>query len=252
MIDPLLKRVADEVAQEWGLGLESPFAAQHSYVAAADHNAVVKVQSMGDDESLHEANALALWNGDGAVRLIRSDSERRALLLERAVPGNDISELPEEVAISIAVDVARRLWRATGEPFRWIGDHVPTWLEDAALEPSPAQALIPVALDLFRSLNPGRSTLVHGDLHHHNILDAGEGRYVAIDPKPMLGDPEFDVPPMLWNPIGPEMTPERTEFRLNSFASHGLDQWRMRAWSIIRGAYLSVDESEADVLRSLI
>ena len=62
--------------------------------------------------------SLELWDGDGAVRLLRSDPARRALLEERAVPGDDISELPEEAALEIAVDVARRLWRPAGAPFR--------------------------------------------------------------------------------------------------------------------------------------
>ena len=65
----------------------------------------------------------------------------------------------------------------------------------------PGRELIPLARELYSSLSPGDSILVHGDFHHHNILDAG-GRHVAIDPKPMLGEPEFDVPPFLWNPIG--------------------------------------------------
>ena len=84
-------------------------------------------------------------------------------------------------------------------------------------------------------------TVVHGDLHHHNILDAGT-RYIAIDPKPMLGEPEFDVPPFLWNPLGSRMTQEETERRLAAFAEAGLDEVRMRAWALIRGAYLDVGD----------
>ena len=82
---------------------------------------------------------------------------------------------------------------------------------------------------------------MHGDFHHHNILDAGT-RYVAIDPKPMLGEPEFDVPPFLWNPLGSRMTQEETERRLAAFAEASLDEARMRAWALIRGAYLDVGD----------
>ena len=247
-----LARVAREVAADWRRELEAPFPAQYSYVAPVGEGAVLKVQSEGDDESLHEAEALALWNGKGAVRILRHDVERRAMLLERALPGNDLSDLSDERATSIAVEVCNSLWQPAGEPFRWIGDHVPRWLEEAALVPSPARDLIPLAKELFESLDVSRSTLVHGDLHHHNILDAGNGRYVAIDPKPMLGDPEFDVPPMLWNPIAHEMIAAVTQRRLTAFAAMGLDPWLMRAWSVIRGAYLRVDTTEVEVLRSLI
>jgi len=68
----------------------------------------------------------------------------------------------------------------------------------------------------------------------------------------MLGEPEFDVPSYLWNPLPYHMTRDVTERRLAAFAAAGLDQHRMRVWSIIRGAYLGADEDEAAVLRSLL
>ena len=73
---------------EWGLELGPPFAlSRYSYVAPAGDDAVLKVTPPEDDESDEEADALALWDGDGAVRLLRRDRDRRALLLERARPG---------------------------------------------------------------------------------------------------------------------------------------------------------------------
>ncbi|MGZ4396443.1 MAG: aminoglycoside phosphotransferase family protein [Gaiellaceae bacterium] len=242
-----LEPLAREAALEWRVELGRPFAlARFSYVAPAGHDAVLKVTPPEDDESDEEADALALWAGDGAVILLRRDRARRALLLARARPGTDIGSLPEDEATAIAVDVGQRLWRPAGEPFRWIGDHVPRWLDNAA-----GHELAPLARELYASLEPGRSTLVHGDFHHHNILDAG-GRYLAIDPKPMLGEPEFDVPSFLWNPLPYRMTLEVTERRLATFAAAGLDEGRMRAWSVIRGAYLGSGENEARVLRALL
>ncbi|MGZ4380472.1 MAG: aminoglycoside phosphotransferase family protein [Gaiellaceae bacterium] len=242
-----LEPLAREAALEWRVELGRPFAlARFSYVAPAGHDAVLKVTPPEDDESDEEADALALWAGDGAVILLRRDRARRALLLARARPGTDIGSLPEDEAAALAVDVGQRLWRPAGEPFRWIGDHVPRWLDNAA-----GHELAPLARELYASLEPGRSTLVHGDFHHHNILDAG-GRYLAIDPKPMLGEPEFDVPSFLWNPLPYRMTLEVTERRLATFAAAGLDEGRMRAWSVIRGAYLGSGENEARVLRALL
>ncbi len=240
-----LRSVAHEVAAEWSLELGKPFAlARHSYVAPAGECAVLKVTPAEDDESDEEGDALALWGGDGAVRLLRRDPERRALLLERARPGRDLSEFPEDEATAFAVEVGQRLWRPAAEPFRWIGDHVPRWL---AAEPSE---LTPLALELYASLDVGRSTLVHGDLQHHNILDAG-GRHVAIDPKPMLGEPEYDVPPFLWNPLSYRMTVATTRRRLAAFAAAGLDEERMIAWTVIRGAYLRADPDVVAVIRAL-
>ena len=242
-----LARIAREAALEWGVELGEPFAlARFSFVAPAGEDAVLKVIPPEDDEADEEADALALWAGDGAVPLLRHDRARRALLLGRARPGTDLASVPEEEATAIAVEVGLRLWRAARGPFRWIGDHVPRWLDNAE-----GHELLPLARGLYASLEPGRATLVHGDFHHHNILDAG-GRYLAIDPKPYLGEPEFDVPSFLWNPLSYRMTPTATERRLAAFAAAGLDEERMRAWSVIRGAYLGADESESKMLRALV
>lgn len=234
------------MAAEWGVELGEPFAlARYSHVAPAGEDAVLKVTPAEDDESDEEADALAFWGGEAAVRLLRRDRARRALLIERASPGTDLSGLSEEDATRIAVKVGLRLWRPAAEPFRWIGDWVPRWLE---AEPGP---LTPTARDLYASLDVGRATLIHGDFHHHNILARGDG-WAAIDPKPMLGEPEYDVPSFLWNPIRYRMTPAVTERRLAAFATAGLDEERMRKWAVIRGAYLGADEEESEQLVSLL
>src|SRR5260370_35476677 len=63
--------IALEAAREWGLELGEPFVFSNvSYVAPAG-DAVVKVAWGGDTESLHEGDGLELWNGEGAVRLLR-------------------------------------------------------------------------------------------------------------------------------------------------------------------------------------
>ena len=246
-----MARRAAEVAADWRVELGPPFAlSRYSFVAPAGPGAVLKVSWEHDDESDHEADALAHWAGDGAVRLLRRDADRRALLAERAVPGTDISALPDDEATAIAVQLGLRLWRPAGAPFRWIGDHVPVWLDHAERD---GAGLIALARELYAEFEPGRGTLVHGDFHHHNILRHGD-RYVAIDTKAMLGEPEFDVPSYLWNPLGSVMTSERTERRIAAFAAAGLDEGRIRAWTVIRGSYLGIaDEPEqADVLRHLV
>lgn len=247
-----LERIAFDVASEWGLELGPPFAlSRYSYVAPAGDDAVLKVTPAEDDESDEEADALALWDGDGAVRLLRHDRKRRALLAERARPGKDISALPDGEATAVAVEIAVRLWRPAGEPFRWIGDHVPRWLDAAERSTQAGRELIPLARDLYGSLDVSRATLVHGDFHHHNILEA-DGRFLAIDPKPMLGEPEYDVPSFLWNPLPYRMRPDVTEQRIAAFVAVGLDEHRIRAWTVIRGAYLGADEDAAQVLRALL
>src|ERR1700730_2134754 len=167
-----------KVAREWAVELGEPFALSYvSYVAPAGH-AVLKVAWDGDTESLHEGDALEVWGGDGAVRLLRRSG--RALLEERAVPGDDLSALPDDEATAIAIDVASRLWRRVGSPFRPVALEVPRWLDNAEREGSE---LVPLARRLLAELGPTAVWLVHGDFHHHNILRHGD-RFVAIDPKP--------------------------------------------------------------------
>ena len=227
---------AHRLAAEWGLELEEPFPlALHSYAAPAG-DAVIKVVPEEHVENDHEGDALAHWGGDGAVRLLRR--EGRALLLERARPGTDLSGLADPEATAIAVEVGLRLWRPAGEPFRWVGDWLPRWLEE---EPNE---LTPVARDLLGSLELGRRTLVHGDFHHHNILASARG-HLAIDPQPFLAEPEFDVPTFLWNPLPCRLRVEHLEQRLAAFVAAGLDEERIRKWAVIRGAYLQPQEAEA-------
>jgi streptomycin 6-kinase len=247
-----LARIAEEVAGEWGLELGEPFAlSNYSYVAPAGEDAVLKVTPAEDDEADEEADALALWDGDGAVRLLRHDRARRALLLERARPGTDISGLPDEEATAIAVELGPRLWRPAAGPFRWVGDHVPRWLDQAERSDREGRELIPLARELYASLDVGRDVVVHGDFHHHNILRAGE-RHLAIDAKAMLGEPEFDVPSFLRNPLAYTMRADVTAERLRAFADAGLDEERMRMWVVIRCAYLGAGPEEEQVLRSLV
>lgn len=227
------RAVAEAAAQRWGVRLEPPFPmANVSYVAPAGA-AVVKVAWEGDDQSLHEPDALELWDGDGAVRLLARHG--RALLEEQAIPGEDISALPESVATTIAVDLANRLWRPASPPFRPVAPFVQRWLEQADCKGSE---LVVLARELLAELEPTADWLVHGDLHHHNILRHG-GRYVAIDPKPYAADREYDIPSFLWNPMTNLMDdPDQLERRVAAFVEAGLSDFRIRAWTVIRGAYL--------------
>ena len=229
-----LRAIAEEVAREWGVPLgERLTAGRFSYVAFAGDHAVLKVVPVEDDEADHEADALALLDGDGAVRLLRHDRARRAILIERARPGHDASGLSEEEASRVATAAAKRFWRPAprDRPFRWIGDHVPRWLDNAG-----DHYLVRQAKEIYATMQPGDSTLVHGDFHHHNLLSHGDG-WVVIDPKPMVGEPEFDVPTFLWNPIGHMPTRDSVEHWIGAFADAGLDANLIRKWAIVRGTY---------------
>jgi streptomycin 6-kinase len=242
------KVTALEAARGWGVELGTPFRLSYvSYVAPAGGDAVVKVAWEGDQESLHEGEALELWDGDGSVRLLRRSG--RALLEERAVPGDDLSGLDEEEATAVALEVAARIWLPATRPFRPVEPEVHRWLDRAEQQGSE---LVPLARGILAEIGPGAEWLVHGDFHHHNILRHG-ARFVAIDPKPYLADREYDVPSFLWNPRGNRLEDRAmTERRIAAFVGLGLDDFRIRAWTVIRGAYLRTEPDYAERIRALL
>jgi streptomycin 6-kinase len=234
-----LERVAHEVALDWELRLGPRYEwASHSFAAPAGDDAVLKVTPSEDDDADHEGDALAFWNGRGAVRLFKRDVGRRALLIERCVPGHDASAIAEHEAIRVALDTGRELWRpVTRGPFRRAGDEMARSLR--ALEQRSLHPYVPIATKLFASMSPRHDVLVHGDFHHHNLL-RHTGRWLAIDPKPLIAEPEFDVVTLLWNPLQREPTREGTERRIQQFVSAGLDERRIRDWAIVRGTQLGL------------
>ena len=80
-------------------------------------------------ESEHEAAALELWDGDGAIRLLDHDPEEHALLLELCVPGTPLSAAGQETALDVFVELLPRLWKPAGEPFRPLADEAAWWAE---------------------------------------------------------------------------------------------------------------------------
>ena len=183
-----------------GRGARRAFAlARYSYVAPAGDDAVLKVtprRTTGDPRGGRRARALGRRRGGPAAP---ARPARRAHAARARADGTTSPELAEDEATAIAVATGLKLWRPASEPFRWIGDHVP-WLARRAGATSSRRS----RASSTRRSTSARTTLVHGDFHHQNILESGGG-HVAIDPKPMLGEPEYDVPSCLWNPLSYRM-----------------------------------------------
>ena len=252
--------MAHEVALAWGLHLGPRYEwARVSFAAPAGDRAVLKLTPPEDDEADHEGDALAFWDGRGAVRLLKRDKRRRALLIERCIPGHDASTLDDHEAIRIAIDTGRELWRPMAErPFLRAGDVMAGWLGDLAEDTD--HPYVAVAQARFDAIAPRHDVLVHGDFHHHNLLRHA-GRWLAIDPKPLIAEPEFDVVTLLWNPVHLAVTREVTERRIAQLAAAGLDERRIRDWAVIRGTQLGLplgpDEDETQsrqlgVVRALL
>jgi streptomycin 6-kinase len=250
-----LPRMADELMTAWEVQLDGlpmhGFCALVLPVTGQDGPAALKI-SFPDDETEHEHLALRRWDGRGAVRLVRADPRRRAMLLERLSLDN-----LDTVDVQTACEVVAGLYAqlhvpATGQ-FPRLSDWTRRWRDLLAVLPTDAplpRRLVVQAATIARDLadDPGTDgTLLHGDLHHLNVLAAERQPWLAIDPKPISGDPHLEPAPMLWNlwEEALETGDARAEIRRRFHTLvdvAGLDEDRARAWMVLRLVVFAVEQ----------
>jgi streptomycin 6-kinase len=212
---------------------------------AAGEAAVVKF-GWPHPEAEHEHLALREWNGRGAVRLLRADPRKHILLLERAEPV-DLTSIPVLEACEVVAGLYGRLHLPGLPQLVRLSDLAADW--SRRLTSLPAGAPIPrryveQAAALARDFATDAGTdgrMVHTDLHYFNVLasarDAGE-TWLAIDPKPVSGDPCFEVAPLLWNrwdeavATGDVRSAVRARFHTVVDVAE-LDEQRVRDWVVV-------------------
>jgi streptomycin 6-kinase len=247
-----LPRLADEVLDDWRLTPAGD--TLHGYcslivpVTDADGRpGALKVGFDGDEESLHEGLALQHWAGRGAVRLQRADPRRRALLLDW-LPGPDLGDTWDVEACEVVAGLYRHLHIPALPQLATLASYVERWLAELASlgrdAPIPRR-YVEQALSLGPDLLAPDATLpvvVHGDLHYDNVLADDAGEWLAIDPKPMSGDPHYEPAPMLWNRMDELSGPgalgtvrEGLRRRFHTLVdAGGLDEARARDWVVVR------------------
>jgi streptomycin 6-kinase len=217
--------------------------------------AVLKVAFDVDEESEHEPLVLRHWGGRGAVRLLRADPHRRAMLLER-LHQEDLTTVPDLEACEVVAALYPRLHLPALPQLLTVTSYVERWSD--ALSRMPRKAPIPrrmveQALALARDLvaDPASTgVIVHGDLHYLNVLASDREPWLVIDPKPMSGDPHFELAPMLWNRMEELADAVRTGVRRRFHTlvdAAGLDEARARDWVIVRmvlNAHWAVEDAE--------
>jgi streptomycin 6-kinase len=226
-----------QAARRWDLVVGQGFPTSHvSFVAPAARSdgtpVVLKVQ-WPHSECVHEADALARWDGDGAVRLLEHDRATGALVLERCVPGTPLSTVDSQVALDVLTGLLPRLWRPAGAPFTSLADEARHWADGLAAR-TGREPLVDSAVALLRELADGQteSVLLHQDLHGDNVLRARREPWLAIDPKPLAGEREFAVAPIVRSS---ELGDTRAEvwYRLDRLTAElGLDRERARRWTV--------------------
>jgi streptomycin 6-kinase len=245
----------EELVRKWGLELEaSPIETRSGVIAFAGRGAekvALKLPDRRSDEAAAGA-ALKHFDGRGAIRVLEHDPSG-GLLLERAQPGHALTKLvlegADDRATVVLCEVVRALHRR--EPpdsgFRVVED-LGRGLERYR---RMGQAAIPVGLldrasGLFADLAASQAArrLLHGDLHHDNILfDANRG-WLAIDPKGVLGEPAYEIGAALRNPTEDPTwfaTPSIVDRRVRIVSDClGLDRQRVLSWAFAQAVLSAV------------
>lgn len=221
-------------------------------VTTADGGAAVLKLSFPHREARDEAAALAWWGSEGAVRLLAVDPDDPfVLLLERCDPGTrlvDRTDLSAAERMAIGADAVARLWAAgvpDASPFERVADVCDEWADLAeermrTLAPPLDPGIVRHGIALLRELPRSAPTtvVVHGDHNPGNVLMAGREPWLVIDPKPMTGDPAYDLCPLLVQVDDPFAHPDPGTVladRVGLLADRtGLAPDRVLAWSVAR------------------
>ncbi|WP_416965775.1 aminoglycoside phosphotransferase family protein [Streptomyces sp. Agncl-13] len=238
-----LRERAARFLDQWGLRLDGPSmngrCALVLPVLRADGTpAALKLQDV-DEETVGEPVALRVWDGDGAVRLLEADAGTGTLLLERLDSGRVLADLPDSREATLVV--ARLLARLTAVEappgLRRLGDIAAQLAHrtSAALprvgDPAGRRLLADCAAAVREVAGEPGDRLLHWDLHFENVLAADRAPWLAIDPKPLAGDPGFELLPALWN----RFDADEVGWRFDAMTEVlGLDRDRARAWTLGR------------------
>ena len=210
-----LPNLLGEYSQQWGLQPLAPFAGlTYNYVAPvtrADGSPAVLKAGVPGDEFRAGIAFLRLCAGQGAVRLLEADDAAGVTLMERALPGVPLARLADDdAATAIGADVMRALWRPApvAHPFptvaRWLRAFTVVRAKYGGASGPLPEATLARAEGLARELlaSAPYERLMHGDLHHDNIVSAQREPWLVIDPKGLVGDPGYETGPFITNPYG--------------------------------------------------
>ena len=238
-----LPAVFSDLCEQWSLAPDGPvFYGSHVScvvpVLRQDEPVVLKIQWPHHDCE-HEALALRLWDGDGAVRLLAHDESQHALLVERCTPGTTLGGgVPCDSALDALIGLLPRLWKPAASQMGKLAVEAPSWasvmVDNWESDGRPCdRRLVDAALDYCRDLpaSQGSQVVVHQDLHGHNVLASEREPWLVIDPKPLAGEREFSLAPIIRSPeLG---DPPDVLGRLDRLTGElGLDRERARGWAV--------------------
>ena len=156
------------------------------------------------EEERAGAALMVWWNGEGAARIFRHESD--ALLMERATGKHSLTHMArsgqDDEASRIICDVTARLHANTHRPYPSSLVPLSTWFRSLHAAANEHGGIFTQADNAATELlsNPQDTVVLHGDIHHQNILDSGIHGWIAIDPKGLLGERGFDYANIFCNP----------------------------------------------------
>ncbi len=213
----------------------TPFGSHLAPVRRGGTPAMLKIA--GGPEERDGGALMAWWAGDGAARVLARAGD--ALLLERAMGSASLAAMAtageDEAATLILSAAAGRLHAPRAQPKPPTLKPLPVWFR--ALEPTAnahggvfSRSAAAAAALLS---DPRDIAVLHGDLHHDNVLDFGPRGWLAIDPKGLLGERGFDFANLFCNPWPAAAEPGRLQQRLRLVAAaSGLEPARLTQWLI--------------------
>ncbi|WP_448809128.1 aminoglycoside phosphotransferase family protein [Agromyces bauzanensis] len=211
------------------------------------------------DEEERGADLLAALDGRGAARILRRDGE--AALMERATGPGDLVQLVrsghDDAATRILCGAAAAIHAASADvlggdqPPRLIG--LQQWFRHLFERADELGPLYRRGADLAAALfdDPRDDVVLHGDLHHANVLDFGDRGWLAIDPKGLLGEQAFDYCNLLCNPSHERaLVPGRLERQFGVVVdASGLEPDRLArwlvAWCALSSTWFVIDDDPA-------
>jgi len=235
----LLPGRIETLRQRWSVDLGEPYEdATCSFVAPVLGEPLVLKIGLPHMEADHEAVGLDTWAGRGAVRLRAHAPDQHGMLLERCQPGFALRRAPEAEQDRVIAELLQLLWQAPArrDAFRPLSEMTAYWASEIQLKQAewPDPALVCTALELYQTLPDSDDiALLPTDLHAGNVLKSTRSAWLAIDPKPFLGDRAFDATQHLLNCAGRlAADPMGTIARMAQLAS--LDPQRLRLWTFAR------------------
>jgi streptomycin 6-kinase len=238
----------DRHIAQWRLTRDAePFETHSSwlcFVRQGERRALLKIFKPGSDE-VPSARYFAAHKGSGTVRVLQSDGD--AILIERISPGTRLTELSaqgrDDEASHIICDTIEKLQQSHADIAGWPGhdEHLAQFTRCRAAPPVTTE-IAARAADSFRALNASQDqhVLLHGDLHHENILFDQERGWLAIDPKGEIGELAYEIAAPLRNPLeSPDlfMLPAEMDRRVHIYCERlQLDRERVLGWCFARNA----------------